>query len=59
MQSFRTELENPVVEQEIIELEKKIRAFQQGELPEEKIQILAFSERSLWSETSWCTNGEN
>lgn len=40
MQSFRTELENPVVEQEIIELEKKIRAFQQGELPEEKFRSL-------------------
>ncbi|MFD1770164.1 nitrite reductase [Sphingobacterium suaedae] len=40
MQSFRTELENPVVEQEIIELEKKIRAFQGGEIPEEKFRSL-------------------
>ncbi|WP_156308324.1 HEPN domain-containing protein [Sphingobacterium endophyticum] len=40
MQSFRTELENPVVAQEIIELEKKIRAYQQGELPEEKFRSL-------------------
>ena len=40
MQSFRTELENPVVEQEIIELEKKIRAFQQGEIPDEKFRSL-------------------
>lgn len=40
MQSFRTELENPVVEQEIIELEKKIREFQDGKLPEEKFRSL-------------------
>lgn len=40
MQSFRTELENPVVEQEIIELEQKIRAFQGGEIPEEKFRSL-------------------
>jgi len=40
MQSFRTELENPVVEQEIIELERKIRAYQQGEIPEEKFRSL-------------------
>ncbi|KGE12735.1 HEPN domain-containing protein [Sphingobacterium deserti] len=40
MQSFRTELENPVVEQEIIELEKKIRQFQGGEIPEEKFRSL-------------------
>lgn len=40
MQSFRTELENPIVEQEIVELEKKIRAYQNGQLPEEKFRSL-------------------
>ncbi len=40
MQSFRTELENPVVEKEIIELERKIRAFREGALPEEKFKSL-------------------
>ncbi len=40
MQSFRTELENPVVEQEIIELEQKIRAFRGGEIPDEKFRSL-------------------
>src|SRR5690606_24273547 len=40
MLSFRTELENPVVEQEIIELERKIRAYQQGRLSEEKFRSL-------------------
>ncbi len=40
MQSFRTELENPVVEQDIIELEKKIRLFQEGKIPEEKFRSL-------------------
>ena len=40
MQSFRTELENPVVERDIIELEKKIRLFQDGKIPEEKFRSL-------------------
>jgi len=40
MQSFRTELENPVVEQEIIELEKKIRAYQEGTITDEKFRSL-------------------
>lgn len=40
MQSFRTELENPVVERDIIELEKKIRKFKNGELNEEKFRSL-------------------
>jgi len=34
MQSFRTELENPVVEKDIIELEKKIRLFREGQIPD-------------------------
>lgn len=40
MQSFRTELENPVVEQDIIDLEKKIRAFREGEIHEERFRSL-------------------
>lgn len=40
MQSFRTELENPVVEQEIIDLERKIRLYQEGHIPEEKFRSL-------------------
>ncbi|RAJ83235.1 sulfite reductase (ferredoxin) [Chitinophaga dinghuensis] len=40
MQSFRTELENPIVERDIIELEKKIRAFREGNIPEEKFRSL-------------------
>src|SRR5260221_3855594 len=40
MQSFRTELENPVVERDIIELEKKIREFKEGKMPEEKFRSL-------------------
>lgn len=40
MQSFRTELENPIVERDIIELEKKIRAFREGKMPEEKFRSL-------------------
>jgi len=40
MQSFRTELENPIVEKDIIDLEKKIRAFREGNIHEEKFRSL-------------------
>src|SRR5258705_6435587 len=40
MQSFRTELENPLVERDIIELERKIREFKDGKMPEEKFRSL-------------------
>ncbi|MEL6303525.1 MAG: HEPN domain-containing protein [Bacteroidota bacterium] len=40
MESFRTEIENPVVERDIIELEKKIRQFKGGEVDEEKFRSL-------------------
>lgn len=40
MQSFRTELENPLVEKDIIELEQKINAFREGKMPEEKFRSL-------------------
>jgi sulfite reductase (ferredoxin) len=40
MQSFRTELENPVIEQDIIDLEKKIHAFREGTIHEEKFRSL-------------------
>ncbi|KAA2240236.1 nitrite/sulfite reductase [Chitinophaga agrisoli] len=40
MQSFRTELENPVVERDIIDLEKKIRLFREGQIPDEKFRSL-------------------
>jgi sulfite reductase (ferredoxin) len=40
MQSFRTELENPIVEQDILDLEKKIRQFREGTLDSEKFRSL-------------------
>ena len=40
MKSFRTEIENPIVEHEIIELEKKIFEYKQGTLDEEKFRSL-------------------
>src|SRR6056297_626407 len=40
MQSFRTEIENPVVEKDIIELDKKIRQFKGGDVDEEKFRSL-------------------
>jgi sulfite reductase (ferredoxin) len=40
MQSFRTELENPVIEKDIIELEKKIYEFKNGNLHEESFRSL-------------------
>jgi sulfite reductase (ferredoxin) len=40
MQSFRTELENPLVEKEIIELERKIKSFREGKIHDEKFRSL-------------------
>lgn len=40
MQSFRTEIENQVVEKDILELERKIHEFQGGKLDEEKFRSL-------------------
>src|ERR1700749_3563380 len=40
MQSFRTELENPIVEKDIIDLERKIRAFREGKIHDEKFRSL-------------------
>lgn len=40
MQSFRTEIENPVVEKDILELEQKIHEFHDGKLDEEKFRSL-------------------
>ncbi|WP_343487617.1 HEPN domain-containing protein [Allomuricauda sp. d1] len=40
MKSFRTEIENPVVEKDIIELERKIRQFKEGNIDEEKFRSL-------------------
>jgi sulfite reductase (ferredoxin) len=43
MQSFRTELEdlnNPVVAQDILDLEKKIRLFREGKIDDDKFRSL-------------------
>ncbi len=40
MQSFRTEIENPIVEKEIIELADKIELFHKGKIDEEKFRSL-------------------
>ena len=40
MQSFRTEIENPVVEKDIIELAQKIELFHKGKIDEEKFRSL-------------------
>lgn len=40
MQSFRTELENPVIQKEIIDLEKKIKLYRDGKIDEEKFRSL-------------------
>ena len=40
MQSFRTEIENPIVEKDIVELERKIHEFHEGKLDEEKFRSL-------------------
>lgn len=38
MQSFRTELENPVVEKDILDLEKKIFLFREGKMDDDKFR---------------------
>ncbi len=40
MQSFLSELENPIVQQDIIELGRKIEAFNNGSIPEDKFKAL-------------------
>lgn len=45
MQSFRTELENPLVQKEIIDLEKKIHLFQEGKVDEERFRSLRLARR--------------
>ncbi|WP_272151976.1 nitrite/sulfite reductase [Tenacibaculum aiptasiae] len=40
MQSFRTEIENPIVEKDILELERKIRLFKEGQIDEERFRSL-------------------
>ena len=40
MQSFRTEIENPIVERDIIELAKKIELFYRGKIDDEKFRSL-------------------
>lgn len=40
MKSFRTEIENPVVEYDVLELERKIFEFKEGSLDEEKFRSL-------------------
>jgi sulfite reductase (ferredoxin) len=40
MQSFRTELENPIVAQDILDLERKIALFKEGKIDEEKFRSL-------------------
>lgn len=40
MRSFRTEIENPIVEKDIIDLEKKINQFNGGNIDEEKFRSL-------------------
>lgn len=40
MQSFRTEIENPIVEKDIIDLEKKISLFYEGKIDDERFRSL-------------------
>ena len=40
MQSFRTEIENPIVEKDLLELERKIHEFKEGKIHEEKFRSL-------------------
>ena len=47
MKSFRTEIEDPIVAKDIIDLEKKIHAFQNNTLDSEKFRSLRLAEASM------------
>lgn len=40
MQSFRTEIEDPIVQKDIIDLEKKIALFRDGKIDDERFRSL-------------------
>lgn len=40
MESFRTEIENPIVQKDIIDLDKKIRLFKEGKIDDERFRSL-------------------
>ena len=40
MQSFRTEIENPVVERDILDLERKIRLYHEDKIDEDRFRSL-------------------
>ena len=40
MESFRTEIENPIVQKEIIDLERKIALFKDGKIDDERFRSL-------------------
>jgi sulfite reductase (ferredoxin) len=40
MESFRTEIENPIVEKDILELDRKIQLFKEGKIDEERFRSL-------------------
>jgi sulfite reductase (ferredoxin) len=38
MESFRTEIEDPIVQKEIVDLERKIALFKEGKIDDERFQ---------------------
>src|SRR3970040_638503 len=40
MESFRTEIENPIVQKDLIDLERKIRLFKEGKIDDERFRSL-------------------
>jgi sulfite reductase (ferredoxin) len=55
MQSFRTELENPIVEKDILELEKKIRLFREGKMDEEN-SAACIGPWCIWTTPARCAD---
>jgi hypothetical protein len=45
MKSFRTEIENPIVEKDILDLEQKIHDFHNNNIDEEKFRSLRLARR--------------
>jgi sulfite reductase (ferredoxin) len=40
MESFRTEIEDPIVQKEIVDLERKIALFKEGKIDDERFRSL-------------------
>jgi sulfite reductase (ferredoxin) len=55
MESFRTEIEDPIVQKDIIDLERKIALFRDGKIDDERFRSLRLA-RGVWAASGRRTN---